>query len=125
VYSFLAEFIGNLGLAMSISDNIGSILQQIASLSADELAELRLRIDELPASRSDAAADDLQDYSKDQAAFKWINEHGWEYPGQWLALDGAKLLAHGTGLPGVAAAARAQNVQFPLLHLVEPPRDHP
>jgi ElaB/YqjD/DUF883 family membrane-anchored ribosome-binding protein len=110
---------------MSISENIGAILQQIASLSADELAELRSRIDDLSSAKSNAAADDLQDYSKDQAAFKWINEHGREYPGQWLALDGDTLLAHGLDLSQVATAARAQNVQFPLLHLVEPPRDHP
>ena len=62
---------------------------------------------------------------KDEAAFRWINEHGGQYAGQWLALDGDRLLAHGPDLSEVAAVARARGVRFPLLHLVEPRRDHP
>jgi hypothetical protein len=74
----------------------------------------------------DTGVDDLAESdSKDEAAFKWINEHGGQYTGQWLALDGDRLLAHGPDLSEVAAVARARGVQFPLLHLVEPPRDHP
>lgn len=62
---------------------------------------------------------------KDAAAFQWINGHGSAYHGQWLALEGNRLLAHGTDLIEVAAAARAHGVPFPLFHLVEPPREHP
>jgi hypothetical protein len=110
---------------MSVSDNVSSILQQIAGLSPGELAELRSQW-ELSGNGSEAVVqDDLQADSKDEAAFKWINEHGRQYPGQWLALDGDRLLAHGADLSEVAVAARSKGVQFPLLHLVEPPRDHP
>ncbi len=110
---------------MSVSDNVSSILQRIAGLSPGELAELRSQWERLSANGSEAIVqDDLQVDSKDGAAFKWINEHGREYPGEWLALDGDRLLAHGHDLSEVAAAARAKGVQFPLLHLVEPPRDY-
>lgn len=109
-----------------MTPNVNSILQQIAALSTDELAELRSYLESQTANGSPSAAQiDQLAASKDEAAFKWINEHTSEYPGQWLALDGDRLLAHGPDLAKVAAAARALGVQFPLLHLVEPPREHP
>ena len=111
---------------MTVSPNVSSILQEIAALNADELAELRSHLESQPANGSPVAVhSDLQTASKDAAAFRWINEHTNEYPGQWLALDGDKLLAHGSDLAEVAATARALGVQFPLLRLVEPPRELP
>jgi hypothetical protein len=111
---------------MTVSANVSSILRQIAALNADELAELHAQLEHQPPNGSGVGVRPrLQSEPQDEAAFKWINEHGSEYPGQWLALDGDRLLAHGPDLGEVAAAARAVGVQFPLLHLVEPPREHP
>ena len=111
---------------MTVSANVSSILQQIAALNTGELAELRSQLASRPTNGAHAAVQaNLQSDPKDEAAFKWINEHSSAYPGQWLALDGDRLLAHGSELAEVASAARALGVQFPLLHLVEPPREHP
>jgi hypothetical protein len=110
---------------MTISANVSSILQQIAALNADELAQLRAQLENQAPNGANAIQPQLQSDPQDEAAFKWINEHGNEYPGEWLALDGDNLLAHGPDLAKVAAAARAADVQFPLLHLVEPPRKYP
>jgi hypothetical protein len=112
------------------SANVNSILQQIAALSAAERAELRGYWEKPSANGTQEADSPLQAKPvspdpKDEAAFKWINEHGGAYAGQWLALDGDRLLAHGANLVEVAAVARATGVPFPLLHLVEPPREHP
>ncbi|MGH9939567.1 MAG: DUF5678 domain-containing protein [Blastocatellia bacterium] len=111
---------------MTVSANVSSILHQIAALNADELAELRAQLEnQAPNGSDDAVQPQLQPDPQDEAAFKWINEHGNEYPGQWLVLDGDRLLAHGPDLAEVAAAARAAGVRFPLLHLVEPTREYP
>lgn len=115
------------------SANLNSILQQIAALSAAERAELRARWEkpsangaqETSQTASPTEPSSASPEQKDEAAFKWINTYGSAYPGQWLALDGDRLLAHGTNLVEVAAAARAAGVQYPLLHLVEPPRAYP
>lgn len=115
------------------SANVNSILQQIAALSAAERSELRTRWEKPSAngaqetSQTDSPTEPrpASPDQKDEAAFKWINDHGGAYPGQWLALDGDRLLACGANLAEVAAAARAAGVQFPLLHLVEPPRAYP
>ncbi len=112
------------------SANVNSILQQIAALSAAERAELRTHWEKASANGTQEAdsptqAKPVSPDPKDEVAFKWINEHGSAYPGQWLALDGDRLLAHGANLAEVASAARAAGVPFPLLHLVEPPREYP
>ena len=39
---------------------------------------------------------------------RWISEHRKEYPGEWVALDGDRLIAHGKQGAAVIAAARAQ-----------------
>jgi|SRR5215475_629965 len=110
---------------MAVSANVSSILQQIAELNADELAELRAQLENQATNGANDIQPQLRSDPRDEASFKWINEHGKEYPGQWLALDGDRLLAHGADLAEVAAAARDAGVQFPLLHLVEPPREYP
>jgi hypothetical protein len=121
---------------MTVSANVSSILQQIAGLSPAERSELRARL-ETPQANGTQDASQTETPTppslnspglaepKDEAAFKWINAHSAEYQGQWVALDGDRLLAHGANLTEVATAARTTGVELPLLHLVEPPREYP
>ena len=51
---------------------------------------------------------------------QWLARHGDEYAGQWVALAGSRLLAHGFDLPQVAAAARAAGVNAALIVRAEP-----
>ncbi len=37
---------------------------------------------------------------------RWIGEHRNEFPGEWVALDGDRLIAHGKDADPVFAAAR-------------------
>jgi hypothetical protein len=54
-------------------------------------------------------------------AVHWIAEHGREYAGQWVALDGDRLIAHSPNHDEVWAAARASGVYLPLISFVEDP----
>ena len=47
--------------------------------------------------------------------FLWLANESHPYAGQWVALDGGKLIAHGADLATVSAAARAAGVARPLL----------
>ena len=47
--------------------------------------------------------------------FLWLANESQPYAGQWVALDGGRLIAHGTNLATVSAAARAAGVARPLL----------
>ncbi|MEP7341780.1 MAG: DUF5678 domain-containing protein [Acidobacteriota bacterium] len=52
----------------------------------------------------------------------WLAEHEAEYAGQWLALDGDRLLAQGTDLKQVMTEARAAGVGDPFFAYAEDPR---
>lgn len=46
---------------------------------------------------------------------RWLNEHSHEYGGQWAALDGARLIAHGAQPDEVFASADADGAYLPLV----------
>ena len=52
---------------------------------------------------------------------QWLATHAREYSGQWVALDGDRLLAHGPHHHEVWAAAEASGVYLPLVTFVENP----
>jgi Family of unknown function (DUF5678) len=54
-------------------------------------------------------------------ALQWLADHAREYAGQWVALDGARLIAHGPDHHQVFAAAKADGAYLPLIELVEDP----
>lgn len=50
----------------------------------------------------------------------WIREHRNEYGGQWVALEGDRLIAHGEESRDVFAAARADGAKMPFVTFIEP-----
>jgi len=46
---------------------------------------------------------------------RWIKEHGAEYAGRWVALDGDRLIAFGQTEGEVAIAARNDGAYLPLV----------
>ncbi len=53
-----------------------------------------------------------------QHSMQWIQENREKFDGQWVALDGGTLLAHGTDGKKVHAEAQAKGVKTPLMHRV-------
>lgn len=52
---------------------------------------------------------------------QWLLNHAREYAGQWVALDGDRLIAHGADAKEVYAAANADGAYLPLVTQVEDP----
>ncbi len=52
---------------------------------------------------------------------QWLHDHAREYAGQWVALDGDRLIAHGPDAKAVFAAARADGAYMPLVDSVTDP----
>jgi hypothetical protein len=52
---------------------------------------------------------------------QWLAQHKAEYAGQWLALDGDRLLSHGEDPHKVRAEARAMGVETPFVVFAEDP----
>ena len=81
---------------------VENILTQITQLPLSERARLRLLMEQdlqngKPAKASlDKRVPPIPAPPNSQAAMKWLAEHAREYVGQWVALDGERLIAHGT-----------------------------
>ena len=109
-----------------ITSTVKSILRQIAALSDGEKAELRDRmVSEENANGAATGRPTLRLDPKDEASLRWMKEHGSEYIGQWIALDGDRLIAHSIVFDEVAAAAKADGAELPLYHFIEPEPEHP
>lgn len=54
-------------------------------------------------------------------AMRWIAEHRCEYGGQWVALDGYRLIAHSSSHDEVWTAALADGALLPMITFVEHP----
>lgn len=52
---------------------------------------------------------------------RWISEHRDEYIGQWVALDGDRLVSYGADLGKVFDEAKAQGVKVPFTAFIEDP----
>jgi hypothetical protein len=56
---------------------------------------------------------------------RWLDQHRQEYIGQWVALQGDRLLAHGMSACAVYDAARSLGVDVPSLLRIEPTEELP
>jgi hypothetical protein len=100
---------------MKIEDEI---LERIGRLPDEKKAEVlrflerveaSLTYEQTPSTVSERAA----------ASMQWIAEHRAEYAGEWVAMDGDRLVAHGADARAVAGQARQLGVSVPFLHRVE------
>lgn len=51
-------------------------------------------------------------------AKKWINEHRDEYLGQWVALDGDRLIGHGFNARELHLKAKSEGIEIPFVEQV-------
>jgi Family of unknown function (DUF5678) len=56
---------------------------------------------------------------------QWLKERRHEYIGQWVALDGDRLISHGTNAREVSEAARKASVKVPFVAHIDPPDQLP
>ena len=64
----------------------------------------------------------MRDHTKE---YQWLAQHRKEYPGEYLALDGDRLIAHSPDAKEVFAAVDAAGVENPLYVHVEPADEPP
>ena len=49
---------------------------------------------------------------------EWLVQHGHKYIGQWVVLDGDRLIGHGDDPRPIVACARAEGVKIPFVEFV-------
>lgn len=101
------------------SATLERILNEVKRLTPEERRKLReaLEREAVCAVVLPSAGVDNDRWEREQY---WLDEHRDEYQGQWVALEGDRLLASGADGRAVYEAARAAGVRAPLVTRVEP-----
>ena len=96
---------------MSLS--FDQIIKSIEQLPASEQERIRRWLDEKKTSNGDNSQSD-----RSTKSLNWLHENQEKYLGQWVALDGDRLIASGPTAKEVYAKAKAQGVEIPFVELV-------
>lgn len=65
-------------------------------------------------------AESKDEQKKFQLAMKWLDENRQKYSGQWVCLDGDKLISHGPDALQLYEEAREKGIKVPFVeHIVE------
>ena len=110
------------------SDLLNQLLEQAKTLSEEER---RLLATCLLAGAETQASEKKQTFAVDNAIkyraqeYEWIREHTHEYPGQWVALDGDRLYAHGSSAREVFEEAKRAGATLPYMVRIDSPDEVP
>ena len=94
------------------------IIDEARALSPAEKGKLRQALDS-ELEQQTPVQSSKPGYPTNEQERAWVEAHRDEYLGQWVALDGDHLVAHGTDARTVYEAARAQGVEIPYIDRVE------
>jgi hypothetical protein len=100
-----------------------TLMEKIEELPEEQIAELERLVDALR-SRAQAGVRMADEQARDdlrraRESMRWVREHRSEYAGQWVALDGDRLVASGVDARGVYEQARVEGVAAPFVERVE------
>lgn len=86
------------------------VLRPLEPLTLAEHQRVRVTVEERKRPLSWESAQQLDDCG---AEMDWLASESRHYAGEWVALDGNRLVAHGPKLAAVKAAAQAAGVSLP------------
>ena len=102
------------------------VLRPADSLAFAQRKRVRLTLDDQPLMQNrNTPVQDAAPINDRREEFLWLANHSGPYADQWVALDGSRLIAHGTELAVVSEAARAAGVDRPLLTHLPPKGELP
>lgn len=108
-----------------------TVLQQITALPRDEQLRLERLLEQWCRERASAPVKPPRDQRlpprpmpDSSREMQWLADHARAYAGQWVALDGDRLIAHSPDYKEVFATTDADGAPLPLITFVEDP-DHP
>ena len=102
------------------------ILRPLEPLALPEHQRVRLTLEEQTSPQNgNTPVKDPSQVNERREEFLWLANESGPYAGQWVALDGSRLIAHGTELAVVSEAARAAGVDRPLLTHLPPEGELP
>lgn len=99
---------------------VEQILETIATLPANEQTRLRQALNQQPGKKEPLGkfVDPIPEPDP-KPSMDWLRENSEEYAEQWVALDGDRLIAHGSIAKEVFDAADADGAYLPLVTFIE------
>jgi hypothetical protein len=94
---------------------VDQIIEEVRALPEAERKKL-FELIEIEKSKENGQGDDLRERNeKFRLAQKWIEEHKEEFDGQFVLLEGDRLIAHGTNPKLLYDTARANGIEIPFV----------
>ena len=107
---------------MSLS--LDQIIKSIEQLPAPEEERIRRWLDENGTVKGERNASQPH-VNRSAKSLRWLDENREKYSGEWVALDGDRLIANGPTPKEVYAKAKAEGVEIPFVELVTNPEPVP
>lgn len=86
------------------------VLRPLEPLSLAEHQRVRLTLEDQPPQLSWESSEPVNERSDE---LQWLSKQAGPFAGEWVALDGSRLVAHGVNLADVRAAASTAGVKEP------------
>ena len=100
-----------------MTPSFDQIIKSIEQLSAPERERIRRWLDAREASNEKETGSQAQ-AERSAKSLRWLDENQEKYSGQWVALDGDRLIANGPTAKEVYSKAKAEGVATPFVELV-------
>ena len=100
-----------------MAQSFDQIIKSIEQLPAAEQERIRQWLEHWEATNGEGHASQAR-ATRSAKSLKWLHENRQRYPGQWVALDGDRLIASGSTAKEVYSKAKAEGVEIPFVELV-------
>ena len=100
--------------------SVDEIIKSIAQLPAAEQERIHRWLQEKGATNEEGQGSQAH-ANRSTRSLRWLHENREKYSGQWVALDGDRLIASGPTPKEVYSKAKAEGVEIPFVELVTDP----
>jgi hypothetical protein len=104
--------------------SVDQIIKSIAQLPAAEQERIRRWLEEKGVINGEGQGSQAH-ANRSARSLRWLHENREKYSGQWVALDGDRLMASGPTAKEVYSKAKAEGVEIPFVELVTDPAPVP
>ena len=108
-----------------MSSTVDQIIKSIEQLPAAEQERIRQWLDDKGTSNGSEETSQSTDVDRSVKSLRWLRENSEKFLGQWVALDGDRLIASGSTAQEVYAKAKSEGVEIPFVELVTNPERVP
>lgn len=98
--------------------NLKQAIEIIRTLPLEDYDKLREAIDEEEKAKRRTSEESNQQIKRYKKTRKWLDENSKKYIGEWICLDGDKLIAHDRDGRKVYQKAKEAGVKVPFVHYI-------